>query len=407
MGSGPPTAEPKWIEATGTAVEVPLGETEPSRAIVYVWDVRTGRAFWRPVRDLAGSWDVSKESPRGLGKVQFRVEREGRPVASASLEVAVGEDVRKRDLTRADRGVIAFYAVPFGEAKVSVRYRVGEEERSMPAQMFPVSAEGSDREPLYVLKVTDPVEVLAEESPPDPPGAKASANDSPTPTEGEEAPTAEQAGPEAEKRDDASTAKRTGAETRVDPLGSALVYVAALILVGLGGFALYRWSKARPEKVEAFLARFGVKTSGGAEPDGGVGPVPGASAPAAPNPPPQILLPGAEPSPIAVSSTPPAATVGSGGIRSPRLVGPAGLVLVLEEGISTVGRDPEVALRIADEPTVSRRHAEIERVGDRVVLRDLGSTNGTFVNGVRVQGEVELRPGDRVQFGAIALSFVG
>ena len=52
----------------------------------------------------------------------------------------------------------------------------------------------------------------------------------------------------------------------------------------------------------------------------------------------------------------------------------------------------------------SRRHAEILGTGKGFRLRDLGSTNGTFVNGERVE-EVELRPGDRIQIGDSTITF--
>jgi hypothetical protein len=51
------------------------------------------------------------------------------------------------------------------------------------------------------------------------------------------------------------------------------------------------------------------------------------------------------------------------------------------------------------EPSVSRRHAELRREGERWLLRDLGSRNGTRVNGVRLLDEAEVGPGDRVSFG--------
>jgi FHA domain len=51
------------------------------------------------------------------------------------------------------------------------------------------------------------------------------------------------------------------------------------------------------------------------------------------------------------------------------------------------------------EPSVSRYHAELRRQGERWLLRDLGSRNGTRVNGMRVLEEVEVRPGDRVSLG--------
>jgi FHA domain/Domain of unknown function (DUF1707) len=53
------------------------------------------------------------------------------------------------------------------------------------------------------------------------------------------------------------------------------------------------------------------------------------------------------------------------------------------------------------EPSVSRRHASLRREGDRWLLCDLGSRNGTRVNGMRVLEETEVRPGDRVSFGGI------
>jgi FHA domain/Domain of unknown function (DUF1707) len=55
---------------------------------------------------------------------------------------------------------------------------------------------------------------------------------------------------------------------------------------------------------------------------------------------------------------------------------------------------------VLSEASVSRRHAELRRDdGGRWLLRDLGSRNGTRVNGVRVLEETEVAPGDRVSFG--------
>ncbi|HLI96086.1 MAG TPA: FhaA domain-containing protein [Candidatus Baltobacteraceae bacterium] len=62
-----------------------------------------------------------------------------------------------------------------------------------------------------------------------------------------------------------------------------------------------------------------------------------------------------------------------------------------------VGRSSESDIFLVD-PSVSRMHATLELDGDRVVVRDAGSTNGTFVNGERVHVHT-LQPGDRVAFG--------
>jgi len=63
-----------------------------------------------------------------------------------------------------------------------------------------------------------------------------------------------------------------------------------------------------------------------------------------------------------------------------------------------IGRDPANGLRLSHE-TVSRVHAELSRQGGLWVLRDLGSTNGTTVNGRRVIGAAVVREGDQIGFG--------
>ena len=72
------------------------------------------------------------------------------------------------------------------------------------------------------------------------------------------------------------------------------------------------------------------------------------------------------------------------------------------KSVIAIGRHPLSDLRfdIESDRDVSSRHAEIRVVTGRVLLRDSGSTNGTFVNGRRLEGEWELREGDVVSFGA-------
>ncbi|MGW4896636.1 FHA domain-containing protein [Kitasatospora sp. NPDC004240] len=66
--------------------------------------------------------------------------------------------------------------------------------------------------------------------------------------------------------------------------------------------------------------------------------------------------------------------------------------------VLTIGRLPGSGLRLND-ASVSRAHAELRHEGDGWVLYDLGSTNGTHVNGRRVAGSTRVRPGDQVRFG--------
>jgi hypothetical protein len=66
-----------------------------------------------------------------------------------------------------------------------------------------------------------------------------------------------------------------------------------------------------------------------------------------------------------------------------------------------IGRSSSCQLVLAD-ATVSRRHAELRIEDGRWLLRDLGSSNGTWVNGRRVF-EAEVRPGDTVHLGGCSL----
>lgn len=77
----------------------------------------------------------------------------------------------------------------------------------------------------------------------------------------------------------------------------------------------------------------------------------------------------------------------------------------LQDEKTTVGRLADNALQI-DDGSVSSRHAEIESEAGAYHLHDLGSTNGTFVNGEQVTDAV-LRHGDEVRFGVVESVFNG
>lgn len=94
---------------------------------------------------------------------------------------------------------------------------------------------------------------------------------------------------------------------------------------------------------------------------------------------------------------------GHGGLAPGSLVLPDGQRIVLGEAIVTIGRLGDSTLML-DDRNVSRHHAEIRPQGTGFVLIDLGSTNGTTVNGERV-AERQLRDGDLIEFGAIVIRF--
>jgi hypothetical protein len=94
---------------------------------------------------------------------------------------------------------------------------------------------------------------------------------------------------------------------------------------------------------------------------------------------------------------------GEGGSGAGSIVLPTGDRFTLTESIITIGRHPDSNLVLAD-PNVSRNHAEIRPQGDRYVIVDLGSTNGSRVNGVRVDTQL-LEDGDELTFGNTRMRF--
>lgn len=77
----------------------------------------------------------------------------------------------------------------------------------------------------------------------------------------------------------------------------------------------------------------------------------------------------------------------------------------LSDGVTRVGRDPASNEIVLADSSVSSRHAAIEVTPSAVVLRDLGSANGTCLNGVAIHRPVQIGQGDRVRFGDRELVF--
>jgi hypothetical protein len=76
----------------------------------------------------------------------------------------------------------------------------------------------------------------------------------------------------------------------------------------------------------------------------------------------------------------------------------AGEVYALDDEV-TVGRAPGCGIVLEEDTFVSQVHARVFRRGRETYVEDLGSTNGTMVNGVRIDEVTRLSRGDQVQFG--------
>lgn len=175
-----------------------------------------------------------------------------------------------------------------------------------------------------------------------------------------------------------------------------------LALLGVGGFFVWRTLRGRGVTVTGAFRRIGGELAADAPATPAPAPLRPAAAPLPPLPSLSELPPpgpAAAPSPLRKELPPP-----------PRLIGVAGPMQGAAFGLSgrsfTVGREEGCDLALAQDTTLSRRHARFEphpTQGWQVI--DEGSSNGTFVNGQPVSGPQTLAHGDEVQIGGTRLRF--
>ncbi len=82
-----------------------------------------------------------------------------------------------------------------------------------------------------------------------------------------------------------------------------------------------------------------------------------------------------------------------------------GAIFDLQDGDNTVGRNPDCEIPL-DFQGISRKHFKVNVNTDVVKLTDLGSSNGTYVNNEKISGDLELKKGDMIKIGSMALKFL-
>ena len=108
--------------------------------------------------------------------------------------------------------------------------------------------------------------------------------------------------------------------------------------------------------------------------------------------------------PSAAGSPPASPSPGLGAYLEIRAAGPPEL-FTLDRPRVTIGRGTGNDVCLSDDRLVSETHAVLELYGASFSVRDLGSSNGTFVNGRRLAAEQALRPGDRIELGRTVLVY--
>ena len=78
-----------------------------------------------------------------------------------------------------------------------------------------------------------------------------------------------------------------------------------------------------------------------------------------------------------------------------------GTVIPIRTSPFAMGRNDDCQLRAAN-PYVSHRHCELRTDGDKIIIHDCHSTNGTFINTEKIEVDVELHEGDRIKIGSLS-----
>ncbi len=339
--------------------------TLPGSGALYVWDRSSGNLAAKAVSNVGKFWHVTEKNLSRIGIVSVQVQYQGEPVAAARVSLKDKAREQNQILDRSAEGEADFYAVQPGTVYVTVEYRSGGTAATPVVQQFTLDLDRRTPDPLLTIAVPNAVETITPVSTP--------ANTRAVrPVKSAQAP-------------------------RANLLGTLVVYVIALAAAVGAAYWLYLWAMKNPEWLAARLKQAGVDVPQPQAPADDTAAVADVE-PAKPAPPSKIILADADP----VTAAPVAAIS-----QEPRLIAADGQVIQVAQGETIVGREVGLGLSLVGESSVSRHHASITRQGSSVSVKDLGSTNGTFVNGRRIDTDVNLSSGDDLQFGAVKFRLEG
>lgn len=320
-------------------------------------DNKTNNLAMKAVKEALGGWSVAEADYRYLGKTEIIALRDGQPVKSASVTLKIGDQTFNHLVSGAK---VEVYGLPPGKIVASATYLSGGQTK--PSTTMTYDTPLKRPMPLVAIGFALPDADIAEKAP--------------------EAPTAKKGEPNQTVKPQAE------AKPVVDQRGSnPLTWLISLGIAGAIIFALLKFLPQYKDKLNDQLAKVGV-----AIPD-----IPDAQHEPDPTPAAPIHQ---KVEPILLDQTAPIQPSGEW-----QLVGVNGKYAI-PEGTSTLGREGTIAF--PTESTMSRQHAEFTRSGTVVQLKDLGSSNGTWVNGQRLAGDpITLNPGDNIQMGATVFRIEG
>jgi len=366
---------PRLFKEQKTTIDLPLVKDEVPNCKLFVLDARTGN---EAVLDISAKpkapveFRLTSDDFIHLRKVQILVTSTSQdaPVAAGTVTLRDEKNsARVQVLDPFAKGIVEFTDVPIGPVEVTVAS--GEASAT---QRLTLSADREDQIPLIEVSVSGNVPTV--------------------------------------KVDTNSTADKTSKTQEQPPAGRTrrgidfpMVLVGLVIIVVIV-YAAIRVMHRSGRDFKRIMEKMGID-------------LPDESRPASPAQPSSFEPVDPSVCPFcgtkkdtvtgvcacSVGSSPAAGTQASSGPRMVVTQGPhLGSIFALEGETVTIGRDPSNTIALSQDSTVSRRHARIIRSDGEYTIVDEGSSNGTFVNGVRVTTS-SVRFGDEIQVGNTKLRF--
>lgn len=371
----PVVTTPRGFKDKKTSIDLPLIKDAVPKSTLFVLDAKTGNEAVVPVAGKEQSEYKFEIKPAAFDRVRkvnvgIVSASKHKPVAAAIVKLeGADKNVQTQVIDPSSAGVAQFTDVPSGTVKVTVQYGDGKTT----TQDVDVPLKREQIAPMIEVPVVGDVETVE-------PAATAESSD------GEESPG---------KKAVETPSAMNYASALVGLILFAGIVIAAVVLL-----------KNRGATVREALKRAGIDL-----PDDS----PLTAAPQQPAPiqvdPSVCPFCGGKKDPATGTC---ACSVGSASAEvsgsGPRLIAMqgvyAGSIYSLGSGATTIGREESNDIAFPQDTTASRRHARIEASNGEFKIHDEGSSNGTFVNGVKITEQV-LHPGDEIQVGNTRLRFEG
>lgn len=376
------------VHFSGTSATVTVTPSkEKGTGHILILNEETGNAALLPLPANGSTLQVTPEDFSLVRHVIVTVESNAKPLAAALVSLTdANKHTQTRSLDATDQGKAVFSNVAFGMANLSIVY--GQNLKQTQDITIPSGHPATGY--TVTVSVTGPAPTLS------------------VPAAVTTAPTMPQTGAPSAPPSNLPPVQPYHPTNQWPSLFGGLL--GLIVFVG-GGYLLYRWTKSGG--AAATLKKWGIEVAAPSASSADSSWQPAAAPPVVTDP---SVCPYCGQKKDASGNC--GCTLGGGLMGgaatatrtgTPRLIGAMGIysgnIYPITGGSVSVGRDSSNTIALADDTTVSRRHAEIQLQNGGAVVRDMGSANGTFVNGVRISGEQTLRVGDEIQIGNTRFRF--